>query len=176
MIGSHGSTFGIRVKMSFKFWNWYKTHGSINLGKYNRRNGCAIRLIQEKGLIRKDRENLCLYIRNEIRHRYQSQGKKPVELKLKRDHLVIGELGMYDPVILVERLDIDLSNRRGLSMDKLMDPRLLEEEKARRAILGRLCLPGLEGKNEVDQENLPRKRRNSEVLEDVHKKKAMVSN
>ncbi|VDL75695.1 unnamed protein product [Nippostrongylus brasiliensis] len=58
MIGSHGSTFGVRVKMSFKFWNWYKTQGGSNLGKYSRRNGCAIRLIQEKGLIGKDCENL----------------------------------------------------------------------------------------------------------------------
>ncbi|VDL67337.1 unnamed protein product [Nippostrongylus brasiliensis] len=113
-------------------------------GKYNRRNGCAIRLIQGKGLIRKDRKNLW-------------------------------SIQMYDPVILVERLNIGMSKWKGLSMEKLMDPRLLEEKKAGRTILGRLYLPGLE-ENEVDQENLSRKRRNSEVLEDVHKKKAMISN
>ncbi|VDL67275.1 unnamed protein product [Nippostrongylus brasiliensis] len=57
---------------------------------------------------------------------------------------------MYDPVILVERLNIGMSKWKGLSMEKLMDPRLLEEKKAGRAILGRLYLPGLE-ENEVDQ-------------------------
>ncbi|VDL71076.1 unnamed protein product [Nippostrongylus brasiliensis] len=72
---------------------------------------------------------------------------------------------MYDPVILVERLDIDLSKWRGLSMDKLMDPRLLEEKKI--VVINYIAKP---------RENLSRKRRNSEVLEDVHKKKAMVSN
>ncbi|VDL82765.1 unnamed protein product [Nippostrongylus brasiliensis] len=143
MIGITGGTFGIRLKVTYKFWEFFKMEGKKNLAAYNKKNGTSIRFLQEKGLKQKDRENLCLYIRNVIRNRYEERGIPPIVMQLRRDKLKLGDLGVYEAVVLVERLHIDLKEWKGLSIEKLTDERLLDERKNGRVVMGPLILPGL---------------------------------
>ncbi|WKY06561.1 hypothetical protein Q1695_006608 [Nippostrongylus brasiliensis] len=89
MIGANNATFGIRVKVSYQFWQYFKVEGRKFLSEYNRNHGTKIRLLQEKILKQKDRENLCLFIRDAIRKRYRSQGKEPIQMQLRKDQLKI---------------------------------------------------------------------------------------
>lgn len=107
-VGGTSQTFGIRVKISYAFWNWFRTTGIRNLRAHNQEHGTSIRIIQEKGLRNKNRESLCLYVRNYIRGLYAKLGKKPVEMRLKKDRLQIGDTGIHDPVMLVLRLNVNL--------------------------------------------------------------------
>lgn len=56
--GQNKKNFAIRVKMSYKFWNWFLEIGYRNLIQYNKQNGFDMRIIHEKGMRNKERQNL----------------------------------------------------------------------------------------------------------------------
>lgn len=143
-MGNGPEDFAIRVKMSYPFWDWFLKTGKRNLYEYNRANGTNIRFIQERNLRNTDRNRLCLYLRHQIKKRYEDAGKKAVQMKIVRDQLVISELGSYDPVVLAMRINADLSEWKGLSMEALMDDRMLKEKESGSLFIGPLSLPGLE--------------------------------
>ncbi|VDL79854.1 unnamed protein product [Nippostrongylus brasiliensis] len=176
LIGNNGATFGLRVKVSYPFWQYFKAEGRKVLLDFNKKNGTRIRFLQEKCLKIKDRENLCLFIRDAIRKRYQSKGKMPIPMQLRKDHLKLGEMGTYDPVILVERLNIDLSQWKGLSMEKLMDDRIREERKAGRVVVGPLALPGLDDIQESEESCAMKRTHDSEDGGAPVNKKPFVKN
>lgn len=95
--------------MTYAFWGWYRQNGSKNLAEYNKLKGCEIRLIQEKGLKSKEKENLCLFVRNKIKEMCTSKGKKPVAMKVRKEEVIVGKIGSFDPVVLAKRLSIDMS-------------------------------------------------------------------
>lgn len=143
-IGKTPTTFAIRVKMSYDFWTWFKKVGFRNLNELNAKNNWNIRLIQEKSLTNKDRENLCLYVRNKIREMYRSRGMQPIHMKVKKDHLQLENVGTFDPVILAKRLHISFEGWHGLSINSLIDEKILKEGGLNH--VGDLVLPGLEEK------------------------------
>ncbi|VDP57090.1 unnamed protein product [Heligmosomoides polygyrus] len=153
--GQNDKTFAIRVKMTYQFWNWFRAEGAKNLSDYNKANGTEMRLLQEKGLRNKEKENLCLFVRNKIKEMYKKEGKKPIVMRLKKEQLILGELGAYDPVILAKRLDLDMSEWKGMSMEYLMDERVLKEGKA--LAIGPINLPGLA--EEENHEDAPKSRK-----------------
>ncbi|VDL75693.1 unnamed protein product [Nippostrongylus brasiliensis] len=104
--------------MSYKFWEFFKNEGKKNLAVYNGANGTSVRFLQEKGSKQKDRENFCLCIRNVIRSLYEEKGTPPISMQLRRDQLKLGDSEVYDPVVIVERLQMDLKDWKGLSMEK----------------------------------------------------------
>ncbi|VDL71179.1 unnamed protein product [Nippostrongylus brasiliensis] len=130
LIGKTGSTFGLRVKVSYAFWEHFKREGKNTCLRTTGLKGPRLGLCKRSALSRKiEKIFVCSFAMNAIRRRYEAKGKQPVFMQLRKDQLKIGERGVYDPVILVERLNIDLSEWKGLSMDKLLDEKLLEEKK-----------------------------------------------
>lgn len=79
---------------------------------------------------------------------YQSKGKQPIRMKVKKDQLQLENLGTFDPVILGRRLKISFDGWQKLSINALIDGKILKEGGLNH--IGPLILPGLE--EEVNNE------------------------
>lgn len=53
--------------MTYQFWNWFRAEGAKNLSDYNKANGTEMRLLQEKGLRNKEKENLWYVVFNIVK-------------------------------------------------------------------------------------------------------------
>ncbi|VDP58397.1 unnamed protein product [Heligmosomoides polygyrus] len=155
-IGKTNATFSMRVKMSYEFWTWFKRTGYRHLNELNTKNNWNMRLIQEKSLFNKDKENLCLYVRNKIKQLYQSHGKAPIPMKIERDHIQLKNIGTFDPIVLGKRLNISFEDWHGISLNALIDDKIRKEGGLKH--LGPLELPGLGAENTHEEGSITRKR------------------
>ncbi|KAL6743136.1 hypothetical protein Aduo_016213 [Ancylostoma duodenale] len=74
-------------------------------------------------------KSIVFVLRTRIKARYQEQGIKPVDVKIRKAKLELAEVGTFDTVVLARRLGWDISDWNGFQLDEIVDPRLRRKKE-----------------------------------------------
>lgn len=138
----------IRARVSYDFWKYFMKNGRRNLEAYNKANNKEIRISREKTKLLQEHESLGLYIRKRIREASQKAGV-PVDVTIVKGLMRIGAEQPMKPTTAAIKLNIDMSQWNGSSLEELLSPQERNDIKNGRLVYGSLVLKGITVSSEV---------------------------
>ncbi|VDL81138.1 unnamed protein product [Nippostrongylus brasiliensis] len=113
--------------------------GRRKLEAYNRTNGTEIRITREKTKKVQDQESLSLYIRRQLKESLSKSGSK-TEVSIVRGMLKIGTDQPIKPSVAAVKLNIDMSNWKGPSLEEMLSDKERNDIETGQLVYGSMNL------------------------------------